>query len=42
MPGRFREAGRLGLDACRSDFEASQHPVRPYAPEHLLFGYKGV
>jgi hypothetical protein len=30
-----------GLNACTSDLEASQHPVRPYAPERLFFGYKG-
>jgi hypothetical protein len=38
-PGLLPESWSPGLNACTSDFEASQNPVRPYAPERLLFGY---
>src|SRR5215216_238085 len=40
-PGLLPEGWSPGLNAYTSDFEASQHPVRPYAPERLFFSYKG-
>jgi hypothetical protein len=42
VPKLLPEGWSPGLDACTSDFEASQRPVRPYASERLFFGYEGV
>src|ERR687898_1246975 len=40
-PGLLQKSGLPDADACTSDFEASQHPVRPHFPERLFVSYEG-
>jgi hypothetical protein len=41
-PGLLPEAGRPGLDACRSYFKGLTAPSDPRGPESLFFSYNDV